>query len=73
MFPETLVTVTHAQTVLLATWQGSEEKLQIGLVLESNPVLRRHLAVTDPYFDTLRECLNDTVQAPACPAYHMGD
>lgn len=70
MFPETLVTVT--QTVLLATWQGSEEKLRVSLVLESNPASRRHLCVPDPYFDALRECLNDTVQALACPSLPSG-
>lgn len=35
MFPETLLSVTHTQVLLLATQQGPEEKLQISLVLES--------------------------------------
>lgn len=43
MFPETLVSVTHTQALLLATQQGPEEKPGISLVLESNPVLKETL------------------------------
>lgn len=72
MFPETLVSVTHTQALLLATQQGPEEKLRISLVLESNPVLRRLSGITDPYFDALRGCLNDTDWASACPSLPSG-